>query len=271
MGNQIRAELYRLRQRRFTWWGLPALLALCAGLMALGSGSGVVAGESSGPVYALCRGLRQLLFMGVFFAPACASAVFSDQYKHATLKNEAVFGISRTGMYLARLAAAVLLGLLMAVACFGMAFALSVVFFSDLGATLDAFARLIPWVAGALPIWIAACSLHLCLEFSLPSDGLAITLYILYLIPGWIILGAFAAVGGGPVFLGGFSLPQLLFAVHPLAPFSPAAIQLGGISPQAIYLDGGWGASGLCWLIGLGWVLVTTVAGVGALRRRELR
>ena len=45
----------------------------------------------------------------------------------------------------------------------------------------------------------------------------------------------------------------------------------GGISITGLHLDGSWSSVGLFWLIGLGWVALTTTLCVLALRRRELR
>lgn len=274
MGNQIRAELYRIRQR---WLGLLLPLSLLiggAGVLVLGCSLSSQLTISTSQVVGL--GLQELLFLGVYFAVSCASFSFSDQYKHGTLKNEAVFGFSRASMYLARLTAAILLGLCLAAACLGSALLLSLVLLQSPLETLASFCALAPWVAGALPLWIASCSLCLCLEFCLKSDGLAVSLTILYLTIGWLVIGAFAVVGDGFLADGGrsffFYLPLYLYAVHPIAPFSPLAIQIGSMEyPRAVYLDGSWGRAGLCWLIGAAWVAITTAVGIAVLRRRELR
>ena len=263
MGNQVLAEWYRIRQR----WSFRIFTVLMALLPALVAVTAAAEGMDSA---SFCLGISQMLWVGVFLAVSCGDLAFSGQYRYGTLKNEAVFGISRTRMYLARLAAAVMLGLFLALVGFVSAFLAALILLGDPAWTAVSFAGLLPIVSGAIPLWISAAALTLCLEFLLRSEGTAVIFSFLYLTFGWLVLGL-STLAENPVRGPLNAVLNFLFCCHPLTPIFPDALSSGGISITGLHLDGSWSSVGLFWLIGLGWVALTTTLCVLALRRRELR
>ena len=263
MGNQIRAEWYRIRQR----WSFPAFVILMAALPALVA---LTALAERMDAASFCLGISQVLWVGMFLAVSCADMAFSGQHRYGTLKNEAVFGISRARMYLARLAAAVLLGLFLTAVGFASAFLSALVLLGDPAWTAASFAALLPRVLGAVPLWISAAALTLCPEFLLRSEGTAVIFSFLYLTFGWLSLGLFyLAEEPSHSFLD--AVLAFLFSCHPLTPFFPDVLSVDGVSISVSGLDGSWGAVGRSWLIGLGWTALTAAVCVPALGRRELR
>lgn len=280
MGNLVRAELYRLRQRRLILGLLTALLVLLPLLVILVQGLELAGGGGMLRVepQVLTEILKFSLGAGVFFAIPCAVLAFSDQYGNGTLVNEAVFGVPRIYMYLSRLAAAAVLGTCLAAVCFGSSLVFSLLFYPGRLGTLAAFGELLPWLAGALPVWIASAAACLCFEFVLRSDRTATVLYFLYLTFGYLFIASFASAGQQAIAAGEANLLThlnfIVYNLHPMTPFFPAAlmsVSSGVPALRPVYPDGTWLSAGRCWLLGL--AVTALSAGISwlALRRRELR
>jgi len=278
MGNLIRAEFYRIRQRKGSvalltglFVALPLFLILIQGLELLGDNGDLLRVEPQFMTEILQFGL----WAGVIFAIPCAVLAFSDQYGYGTLVNEAVFGVPRMYMFLSRLAAATVFGCYLAAVCFASALVFSLLFYPDRLGTLAAFWELLPWLTGALPIWIASAAACLCFEFVFRSDRTATVLYLLHLTFGYLFLGSFAAasVDAGKTDLLA-RLGRIAFQLHPMNPFFPSAflsLPGGGDLTGPVYLDGTWLAALRCWLLGLVIAAVSAAIAWLALRRRELR
>lgn len=121
MLNLVKAELYKCRKRAYT----KIFLGVCAGIILLFTIMMSVVQSSMGfqvmtrseilCVYTIC------LIFGMYLAIITTDMVFSEEYKHGTLKNSVAFGYTRGQIYFARLIAAsivmIVLALIIAAFC----------------------------------------------------------------------------------------------------------------------------------------------------------
>ena len=200
------------------------------------------------------------------------AAASSGVNKLDILKHEAVFGIPRWQIYLSRLATACLLGVGL-VALLSLWAVLLTLFFLPGPGLLPALAQYLTLTLTALPLWMASAGLFLCCRFVTRSDAVSVVLVLLYYFVGYPFCAAAYAAGPGlsPLF-------RFLYVTHPMAPFWNGSLLLAaGPSPElGISLDPTLFVSFPpaplpCWLVGLGWLAVTTLLALAVLDRRELR
>lgn len=282
MGNLIRAELYKASRHRVT---LILLLAVCVAApltVVIGVNWGVRFGaaldlgkEVQTAAETFCTGMTA----GVYLAFPLASVVFSDQYKYGTLKNEAVFGICRTESYFSRLGAGLLLGLGYAGVCI-LSFVLPAFLLlpgrSELPGVMLQFA---PQLLMAVPMWLASGAIALGLFFLFRSSGMASICYMLYFTVGFVVIAVLGVAWSGELEAGRGGIPVQILAflceVHPLNMLWETVVDINvtGISFQVQMAEGAgiWFRVLRSWLVGLGWVAVSTLAAVLSLHRKELR
>ena len=253
MGNLIRAEFYRLRCRPHSVLGMALILLLGVAVMTASCALPPQAGNAA----TLLHSISTLSVSGMFFAVWCAAAI----NKLDILKHEAVFGVPRRQIYLSRLAAACLLGV-------GLVALLSL-----WAVLLPALAQYLILTMTALPLWMASAGLFLCCRFVTRSDAVSVVLVLLYYFVGYPFCAAAYAAG-----LSLSPLFRFLYVTHPTAPFWNGSLLLSaGPSPEpGISMDPTLFVSFppsllQCWLVGLGWLAVTTLLALAALDRRELR
>ena len=268
MGNLIRAEFYRLRRRPHSVLGMALILLLGVSLLTVSCALPPQVGSAA----TLLQSISSLSVSGMFFAVWCAAAASSGVNKLDILKHEAVFGIPRWQIYLSRLATACLLGVGL-VALLSLWAVLLTLFFLPGPGLLPALARYRTLTPTALPPWMASAGLFLCCRFVTRSDAVSVVLVLLYYFVGYPFCAAAYAAGPGlsPLF-------RFLYVTHPMAPFWNGSLLLAaGPSPElGISLDPTLFVSFPpaplpCWLVGLGWLAVTTLLALAVLDRRELR
>lgn len=268
MGNLIRAEFYRLRRRPHSVLGMALILLLGVSLLTVSCALPPQVGSAA----TLLQSISTLSVSGMFFAVWCAAAASSGVNKLDILKHEAVFGIPRWQIYLSRLATACLLGVGL-VALLSLWSVLLTLFFLPGPGLLPALAQYLTLTLTALPLWMASAGLFLCCRFVTRSDAVSVVLVLLYYFVGYPFCAAAYAAGPGlsPLF-------RFLYVTHPMAPFWNGSLLLAaGPSPElGISLDPTLFVSFPpaplpCWLVGLGWLAVTTLLALAALDRRELR
>lgn len=268
MGNLIRAEFYRLRCRPHSVLGMALILLLSVAVMTASCALPPQAGNAA----TLLHSISTLSVSGMFFAVWCAAAASSGINKLDILKHEAVFGVPRRQIYLSRLAAACLLGVGLVALLSLWAVLLTLIFLPgpDL---LPALAQYLILSMTALPLWMASAGLFLCCRFVTRSDAVSVVLVLLYYFVGYPFCAAAYAAGPSlsPLF-------RFLYVTHPTAPFWNGSLLLAaGPSPEpGISMDPTLFVSFppsllQCWLVGLGWLAVTTLLALAALDRRELR
>lgn len=267
MGNLIRAEFYRLRRRPHSVLGMALILLLGVSLLTVSCALPPQVGSAA----TLLQSISTLSVSGMFFAVWCAAAASSGVNKLDILKHEAVSGIPRWQIYLSRLATACLLGVGL-VALLSLWAVLLTLFFLPGPGLLPALAQYLTLTLTALPLWMASAGLFLCCRFVTRSDAVSVVLVLLYYF-GYPFCAAAYAAGPGlsPLF-------RFLYVTHPMAPFWNGSLLLAaGPSPElGISLDPTLFVSFPpaplpCWLVGLGWLAVTTLLALAVLDRRELR
>ena len=268
MGNLIRAEFYRLRRRPHSVLGMALILLLGVSLLTVSCALPPQVGSAA----TLLQSISTLSVSGMFFAVWCAAAASSGVNKLDILKHEAVFGIPRWQIYLSRLATACLLGVGL-VALLSLWAVLLTLFFLPGPGLLPALAQYLTLTLTAPPLCMASAGLFPCCRVLARSDAVSVVLVFLCYFVGYPFCAAAYAAGPGlsPLF-------RFLYVTHPMAPFWNGSLLLAaGPSPElGISLDPTLFVSFPpaplpCWLVGLGWLAVTTLLALAVLDRRELR
>ncbi len=268
MGNLIRAELYRLRCRPQSVLGMALLLLLGVSLMAVSCALPPQVGKAA----TLLQSISTLSISGMFFAVWCAAAASSGINKLDVLKHEAVSGVPRWQIYLSRLGTACLLGVGLVALLSLWAALLALILLPGPG-LFPALARYLTLTLTALLLWMASAGLFLCCRFVTRSDTVSVVLVLLYYFIGYPFCAAayMADPGLTPLF-------RFLYVTHPMAPFWNGSLLLTA-EPSAgflVSLDPTLFVSFpptllQSWLVGMGWLAVTTLLALAALERRELR
>lgn len=204
----------------------------------------------SGALYTLVM----LLSVGLYAPLITTDLVFSEQYKIGTLKNEISYGIPRSRIYLGKLVLEIAVAVLACALAVGLYLALCVLTLpleADPDGMLMAETSRMWELVGrsllsAFPLWLGAQGVaHLC--FFLFRGG---------------VVAPFAAVGVVAGIPGLLKLLGLL--LNPL--FLTALRRFTLVAPMDSWDYPIWE----CWLIGLGWLTVSTLLGLLLFQRREI-
>lgn len=244
MLNYIKAELYKVRRRPAVWAGLPVLLLLegiFLVLVRLSASQEMTFGD-------MAYLLESMLLFGFVLLLSPANVVFSEQYKHRTLRNEVEFGLPRRRIYLGKLVTSLLLACLTCLALLAVWLGGSMLLTGDLSG-MDMLPRLTELGHNLLlflPLWLGALGLYHALQFAVHSSAGAIMLYLGY----FLIIEPFGIfleeVGAGPLSL---LVRQVSFSMA-----------LTGENAGILR----------AWLVGLGWLVGSTAAGLALFHRRDI-
>lgn len=180
MLNYINAEWYKLRHKKAPLIGLALLLGLET--LCLGPG---FAQEFQNMDYAhmevLAAFLAAVLPFGLFFAPSFAAYVYDGQYGQEALKNEIVYGIPRSRIYLGKLFTAILTGTGTAVVVLLWYFLFAALLAQNVGGLIsETWKTLSLTLVAAWGTWVAALAFTFFLMFSFKSSALALTISYLF-------------------------------------------------------------------------------------------
>lgn len=256
MANYIRAELYKVFRRTYTWITLAVVLVLETLLVA-----GWVFTNAHGnhvDFYTGAGMLCMMLSIGLYAPLITGDMVFAGQYKTGTLKNEVSFGLSRGRIYLGKFLVQLALSLLFLVVMLGYYVGLCyLALYRDPELDMAAIRMVGYCLATALPLWIG---------------GLACTCACLFLVKSE--LGAsLAAAGVIAIPAGVLEVAGLLLDTSPVG---TAVSWLRRYMPT-VMLDtvpavvGDWNYCGQAWLVGAVWLVVFTAIGLLAFRQREIK
>lgn len=268
MVNSIRAEIYKLTHRLYSY----AFILSCAVFALLVVGLMCYIKYAAAPDVELVNFplainmLSMGMPIGLYLVAVGGDAVFSEQYKYNTLKNEVSYGLTRVRVYLSRLVVTLLLMAVVFVVTIGVYALASLVMLgipSDAGAMAsfgkntaqaiqDAFRMLGFYVLASFPLWLGAMSLALALCFLIRSSNLA----------GIGFLAIMLAVPAIFDNLGKYINPVFFRLYHVTLDY------MGGLVISTETLD--WPLIGRCWLIGLAWAVVSTAVGLFFFSRREI-
>ena len=268
MVNSIQAEIYKLTRRPYFY-----VFNLCCAAFAL-----LVIGCLAYIKYTTPANQDAVNFpfslnillmgmpVGLYLVAVGGDAVFSEQYKYNTLKNEVSYGLTRVQVYLARLVVTLLLMIVVFVVTIGVYLLASLVLLgipSDAGsmasfgkntaqAIQDAFRMLGFYVLASFPLWLGSMSLALALLFLVRSSNLA----------GFGFLAVMLAVPAILDNLGKYVHPMFHSLYHLTLDY------MGGLVISAQNMD--WTLMSRCWLVGLAWAAISTAVGLFFFSRREI-
>ena len=249
MLNYLRAEFYKVFRRKYFWVLLAAMLALETLFVLL-------LGTANDFAY-LSGAMAATMPVGSYLAVLLADMVVSDPYKTGTMKNELAFGLSRSRIYLGKLAAAAAVALLFCGILFGWYLG-GCWLFSSLGdpEAVRTNLGILAFVAAAsLPLWLSVLSFSTALYLCLRNEFAGAVIAFLSLTLGVGVLTMLALMKLGPI----TKLAELLLRVMPSVQFDLYSGELT------------WGLMAKNWAIGLGWSAVSTAAGLAVFKRREVR
>lgn len=253
MLNVIRGEWYKTRHRSYLYISIGICCLLALGLVLIfylnSSGEGRVRYEDVG------RLLLAMLSFGVYFSLIPCDIVFSEEYKHQTMKNSVSHGCSRTSLYMGKLTVTI------AVAMFGIGMIVCVLMGSaylilgveDAALAGEITARIWVSLAGAFPLWTGAlCVINMMSFYCKNSTMMSFT-----------FVGMFMATSLLMVLLGSYVSP-FFFAVRDWM-----------IMPQFDALQNTERITGpvlaRCYIVGLGYAAVSTAVGLLLFHGREVK
>lgn len=255
MLNYLSAELWRMSRRRtaLLGWGFFLLLTALAGLLWGMTNTAEV-----------MEAFADLLLMGLYVVFPLAAWADGEASRGGQLHNEVSFGLSRPRIYLGKLWAALIAGLILFLLTGAVFFGITLPLAggNPVGADALFFARsrLIREVLIALPRYVGALALAYFLCTALRTPGLGAILFYLYITFGELTLAAIEINGLGMV---GKVMNAFSHAVRPYLLSSAFITYYGNAFERP-----GVAAS---WITGLIWLVLTSAVGLFLFRRREIR
>lgn len=254
MLNYVRAELYKVTHRPYSY----LFLIVVVGLELLLIGGVALANVGTTFIHAysadMLMTMLPLLSTGLYLTLIVGDMVFSDQYKHGTLKNEISFGISRSRVYLGKLMTEAIVGVILVPIVVGIYLALSLVLLpgdEDTGMMLRLLGNAL---AGAIPLYLGALGVTHLFFSNIKSSMLASLLPVFLLAAGGPAMDL--AANFAPGALG--AVAKVIYPVLLTTPFD----KLSG--------DLGWPFLLNAWAIGLTWLIVTTLLGLTLFHKKEI-
>lgn len=251
MLNYIRAELWKV-SRRGSFYVVTGVLLFLAHLFGF-----TFSGNS---FLQLTGGVCTTMITGFMAAPALAQLV--DNGFSETVRNEVSFGLSREEIYLGKLISGILLGMALCGVLIGGVLLSGWMFLKhgDPVQELTVLGILLFCLMSAMPIWCGMLSLCHMMATLIRSQAAWMSLYFLGFLFGQPIgtMVLMMLTGGRvsldqPSIFQGFMLPWTLLIGDSLS---------GELHPYLLIV---------CWVVGLGWMLLTTAAGLIVLRRKDIR
>lgn len=259
MLNYIRAEIYKLLRRPYTYITLAILLALeglYASMFAFHNSH-----SSATPFGGAIVTLAEMGTIGFCICLLTGDIVFSAQYKNSTLKNEVSFGLGRAQIYLGKFFAQTLLSIVY--------LAIMMAFFLGLCAVClpiepsagfysarEGLAIVGYFLAVGLPLWIGAQAAVCMCQFLVAGEMAGSFLYVGLVFVLETIVELMGLFAGGRV-------GELLLTIHPyfLRTMLDGAKAVVG---DPVYL-------GQAWIVGAFWAVVCTAVGLYGFHRKEIK
>lgn len=260
MSNYISAELYKLGRKKSLLVGVILLLAL-ESLPFLPSFWKEELGASREILYGF---FAAALYPMLALPPLFAAMVFDGQYGYGTLKNEVVYGIPRTRVYLGKLIAGGLVGTLAAAVASGWYILLANLTSRYYMADSLSLSWLLRVLLSHWCIWLALLSFSFLLLTLMRNAAGALALVYVSI----ILLLPFTVVYWGGDYPLWFRLVNELFFT---APFRYITVDAHYAEVGMLYslLGEDWLAYSAA--VGLFWVAWTTALGMFVFRRREIK
>ncbi len=249
MGKYFSAELYKVNHRVYQW----AFLVVILGGIAFGQ---FVIKCNAGPgalFETMAGGLAMLLSTGLYLVILVCDMVFSEQYKHNTLKNEVSYGLPRERIYLGKLLASIVMAVVLCAVIIAFYLGLSALLFpmgNEVGETMTTLGQAL---TVAFPLWLGGLGFFLMLSFVLKGSTASAILYAVIL-----------SMGGGFLDLFAVFLPKLkpvFTAIQNcllITPFNQLNYR-----PMEELIPYAWG-------LGMAWFVLSTLVGLIFFKKREI-
>lgn len=258
MFNYIRAEIYKLLRRPYTFIALGVVLVLEGFLVA-----GFAFHNSHSyatPFGGAATIVTELGAIGFCTCPITGDIVFAGQYKNSTLKNEVSFGLSRARIYLGKLIAQTLLSIAYMVVMLGfyMGVCAAILPHSAEGfySVADALTIVGYFLAVGLPLWVGGQAVMCMCLFLVHGEIASSFLYVGIV----FVLETFLELAG-LLIRGGTGELLLKVSRHLPQPILGAASSVVG----------DWAYLGKAWLVGAFWVIASTAAGLYGFQKKEIK
>lgn len=261
MVKYLNAEFYKAARRKYTYVFPAVMLGLAAFVMILlrveGFGSSndgeaiIIQRVSVGDMLGI---LSMMLSMGLYLLMLVADIVFSEQYKYNTLKNEVSFGLPRVRIYFGKLIAAVLTSVVICAVLVAGYLLLAFLMFpagEAFGESLRTFGSCLLM---AIPLWLGGLGFFTMLQFLLKGSTSASIVYVMVI----------AIFGSGFLELMEVFIPtlkpvaELVWTISLNTPFS----MLHRYGPEA--------QMGYAWVLGMSWLVASTVVGLIGFHKKEI-
>lgn len=249
MGKYLDAELYKVCRRLYPRGFLAVMLGGITFFLFL-----IKANAGPGASFNTFAGaLALLLSVGLYLIIVVCDMVFSEQYKHNTLKNEVSYGLPRERIYLGKLIAAIVTAVALCAIILAFFLGLARLLFpveEGIGETMLTLGQALVM---AFPLWLGGLGFFLMLSFVMKGSTAAAILYAVIL-----------SMGGGFLDLFILFLPklELVFTVIQncllITPFNQISSRpMGELIPYA-------------WVLGMAWFVLSTVIGLACFQKREI-
>ena len=261
MLNYLSAELWRMTRRRTAClgWGIYLLLTFLTGLTLRGN-----------PPSECLLAFRNFMVIGLYVAFPLADWAGGGVDRAGSLTNEVSFGLPRVRIYLGKLSAALLVGVVLFLLTTGAFFLGALTPEAVLGTAGEerqlVGVGLLLAMCNSLPRYVGAVSLAYFLAFTLRPAGVGTVLYYLYITIGELTLAAVRVMDMGVM---GHLINRLAETVRSFL-LSNTYFSYGTEIASSALGDGAW-PLGNSWLTGALWMGLTTGLGLLLFRRREIR
>ena len=259
MLNYIRAEIYKLLHRPYTYITLGVMLALealFASMFAFHNAHSLAT-----PFGGAVISVVEMGTVGFCICLLTGDIVFAAQYKNSTLKNEVSFGLSRTQVYLGKLLAQALLSIVYLVVMMAFFLGLCAVCLPMEGASgfyaaPEALVIVGYFLAVGLPLWLggqaAVCMCQFLVQGEMAGSflyvGIVFVLETILELAGMLIRGR---VGEG-------LLKVIQYFPRPMLDGAKSVV-------------GDWTYLGQAWVVGAFWVAACTAVGLYGFHRKEIK
>lgn len=200
MFNLIKAEMYKSFRRLYskvflavTGGGVILLNVLLSVINRNVSGSTFTRSEML-IVYMVC------LAIGMYLAIVTTDLVFSDEYKHGTLKNTVAFGYTRTEIYFSKLISACVITVLMALLIVFIAVVTCWPLFESDAAEVRTLGLFLEYALAVTPLWLSQVALSVAVWANVKNSNFGAVFVALFtaMVPG--VLDIAAMITEKPIF-----------------------------------------------------------------------
>ena len=192
------------------------------------------------------------LSMGYYLTMIVADMIFSDEYKHQTLKNTVSYGISRVKIYLGKLISGLMAGVLVMTVTVAVTVVTALlVFGTDAEFSGYLLNTMLPKLLAFIPLWMGGVAMGTMMLFLLKNTA-----------------AAFAFLGVAMV------LPMIFGYISPLYPIFGEIKNLMVVTKINLVSNASLVSGSLmadCWITGLAAVVMYTVIGALVFSRKEIK